>query len=1470
MATPSPKTALAAVLTAGLVAAPFAALPAHAADPVDLNLLSINDFHGRIDANTVKFAGTVEQLRAQNPEGTLFTSAGDNIGASVFASSTQQDQPTIDVLNALELATTAVGNHEFDRGFADLTDRVAPASKYPQLGANVYRAGTTEPALPEYELVPVNGVTVGVVGVVTEETASLVSPGGIADLEFGDPVDAVNRVAAQLTDGAGDEADVIMASYHEGASTNADLASAVAASAVFNRIVNETSPDVDVIFNGHTHQAYSFDAPVPGADGKTRPVVQTGSYGANIGQVQLSYDAESDEVLAHTAAVVPRTGTADAELVSAYPRVAEVSSIVQAALDNAEEVGAQPVGSVTGDITTAFLPDGPDADTAPDRDDRGSESTLGNLVADSLLTSLASAERGGADIGVVNPGGLRNELYYAPDGTVTYAEANGVLPFLNNLWTTTLTGAQVKTLLEQQWQRTAAGEVPSRAYLQLGLSKNVNYTYDAALPEGERITGVWVNGEPLDPERGYRVGTFSFLAQGGDNFHVFTKGADTRDSGLVDRDAWIDYLQDNSPLSPDFARRTVQVTGAPESIGPGQQVSVQLARLDLTSLGAPLNTEVSLAYVDAAGTSTKLGTFPVADGGASIEFTAPSALDGGYFELSAAASGTTFRLPSAIEAGGSDGGDHVVINEAYLSGGSAGAAYTNKFIELYNPTDVEISLDGWSLQYRSAGGTGNPTGVAALSGSIEAGGHYLVQANSNGANGEELPEPDLVTSLAPSGTNGTLVLANQSGAVADLGTGSVVDRSTVVDLLGYGTSNTFETEAAQSPRNNTDVRSMNRADGTDTNNNAADFSLSQDITPQGSGEGNGGGDPEPEAATIAEIQGTGTQSPLAGKTVTTRGVVTAAYATGGFDGYYLQTEGTGGDTNTTDRTASDAVFVYSPETVGDVRVGDFVEVSGKVSEFHGLTEITVAAEGLTVLTEAAEAPKAAAIGWPATEAEREKFEGMLLSPQGGFTVTDNFALNQYGEIGLAAGDSALVQPTAVGAYGSDEFWAETEKNAALAVTLDDGSSVNYLGADANKDIPLPYLSAKDPVRVGSPATFATNVVLDYRFDLWRFQPLNHLTVENAESVQPVSFQNTRTDSPEQVGGVKLASFNVLNYFSTTGDQVAGCGSFTDRDGNPITARNCDARGAWDAENLERQQDKIVAAINALDADIVALEEIENSAQFGKDRDAALAALTKALNADLGDTRHNGKHSGKGPQHGGWDYVRSPDELPALADEDFIRTAFIYKKDEVKTVQESVIHNDTEAFANARKPLAQAFKAKNGPSDTFVVIANHFKSKGSGPNSGENADHGQGAWNAARTAQAHSLVDFAEQMQEKFRTGKVLLTGDFNSYAKEDPIKVLTEAGYVDQGAKTSEHSYSFGGMVGSLDYIFASPAADAKVKGADIWNINSVESIALEYSRYNYNATNFYAPDPFRASDHDPIIVGLDMDKDRGNGGNKR
>ncbi|MFP5311813.1 MAG: 5'-nucleotidase C-terminal domain-containing protein, partial [Actinomycetes bacterium] len=280
-------------------------------------------------------------------------------------------------------------------------------------------------------------------------------------------------------------------------------------------------------------------------------------------------------------------------------------------------------------------------------------STLGNLVADSLLDTLKPAELGGAEIGVVNPGGLRNELYYAPDGTITYAEANAVLPFVNNLWTTSLTGAQFKTLLEQQWQTNADGTVPSRAYQQLGLSKNVNYTYDAARPAGDRITAVRVNGELLDPARSYRVGTFSFLATGGDNFRVFTEGTNTRDSGLVDRDAWIGYLQKSSPVSPDFARRSVAVTNTTaEGVKPGEPITLAVSKLDLTSLGSPVNTSLLASFTDAAGTVTPLGTVPVTSGAATVDVPVPAgAAEGaGTLVLTAAESGTVVKVAVLVGA----------------------------------------------------------------------------------------------------------------------------------------------------------------------------------------------------------------------------------------------------------------------------------------------------------------------------------------------------------------------------------------------------------------------------------------------------------------------------------------------------------------------------------------------------------------------------------------------------------------------------------------------------------------------------------------------------------------------------------------------------------------------------------------------------------------------------------------------------
>ncbi|MGW9551041.1 ExeM/NucH family extracellular endonuclease [Citricoccus zhacaiensis] len=811
--------------------------------------------------------------------------------------------------------------------------------------------------------------------------------------------------------------------------------------------------------------------------------------------------------------------------------------------------------------------------------------------------------------------------------------------------------------------------------------------------------------------------------------------------------------------------------------------------------------------------------------------------------------------------------DAVIINEAYTNGGSANAPFTHKFVELYNPSDADVSLDGWSIQYRSSGGTGEPTGVIELSGTIKAGGYYLVQGNANGnePNGEALPVADagIGTSVAFAGTNGTIVLANQTERVS-LPVGSVTaetEAAGVVDLLGYGTSNTFETAAATGPSANNDPKSMTRTDGVDTDDNSADFTATGTVTPtNAAGESAGGGtgepEPEPEVPTevtpIAEIQGTGAASEMVGENVMTQGVVTAVYSTGGFNGYYLQTAGSGGGEDATPG-ASDAIFIYSADTVGDVALGDHVQVTGEVSEYYTGTQLTVRAGGVEQVEEAAAAIKPTVLEFPADEETKEAHEGMLIDPSGmEWTITANYDVNAYGSLGLAPGTDPLDNPTSVAAPG-EAAQAVMAENAEALIVLDDGASTNFMRSPGNQN-KLPYLDIDDPVRVGSAVSFTDPVILDYRYEAWNFQPTQHLTHENADEVQPATFENTREAeaTPEDVGGnVQLASFNVLNYFTTLGNEFDDCEAYEDHEGNPIATDFCDPRGAYNEENFLRQQEKIVAAINGLDASVVALEEIENPVKFGKDRDESLAALVQALNAEAGSEK--------------WAYAASPAERPAAADEDYIRNAFIYQPAAVETVGESTILTGDPAFGNAREPLAQTFRAlgeDGGIEGTeFVAITNHFKSKGSGSGAGnEDNGDGQGNSNADRVAQAESLVDFAEDLKASEDTDQVFLMGDFNAYEKEDPIKVLEAAGYVSQGAKAEgEYSYAFDAGVGSLDGIFASPAADETVTGSDIWMINANESVALEYSRYNYTPEQLYAPDQWRSSDHNPILVGVQL-----------
>lgn len=797
--------------------------------------------------------------------------------------------------------------------------------------------------------------------------------------------------------------------------------------------------------------------------------------------------------------------------------------------------------------------------------------------------------------------------------------------------------------------------------------------------------------------------------------------------------------------------------------------------------------------------------------------------------------------------------NHLVISEVYGGGGNAGSYYLNDFVEIYNPTDADITLDGKSLQYRSATNTG--TGNQALTGTVKAKSHFLVQGaagSTPGGGTEVLPDPDATGGLNISGTGGIAFLANTTDLVA-LTPGSSTTNPAVIDLVGWNTANVFET-AVSSATTNATAKTRN-ATRDDTDNNSADFT-SEAPNPQNSGDAV---DPGPGVAkTIEEIQGTGAASPLVGTKVITKGVVTAAYRTGGLKGFYLQSPGTGGELDLSEHTGSNAVFVFvgSLPAASYPVTGSYVQVTGTVKEFNGLTEITTTSAGdIAAQPDSVEAPEPATATWPGGAAQRESLEGMLYDPTGPWTVAEVYDLNSKGEIDLARGSTPLRVPTDVARPKTPAATAVANQNAARSVTLDDGATLDFFGAA--KNTPLPWITPSSSVRVGASVDFTKPLIVT-QFDGWKFQPTAQLDAADTNNVKPATFENTRTAKPEAVDGqLKVASFNVLNYFTQTGpawiaaNAANTCSSYKDRAGTPITVDTCNGdgpRGAWDDTNRQRQQAKIVKAINALGADVLSLEEIENSAKYGPNRDAALSTLVDALNADAGSDV--------------WSFVPSPNagQRPTLAEEDVIRTAFIYKSAKVERVGPSRILTGQTVFNNAREPLAQVFKPKNGTANQqFLVAVNHFKSKSSGSGADADQGDGQGASNASRVNQAKALVSWINQLKVGTNTERVFLTGDFNAYTREDPMQVFYDAGYTDIGSTLSdEYTYVFDGEVGSLDHVLGNSAALSTVQGASVWNINSVESVAYEYSRSNYNATDFYVADPYRSSDHDPLVVGFD------------
>jgi 5'-nucleotidase len=555
--------AAAAVVTAGLAGSPASAAPNAT---TDVRLIAFNDLHGNLqppagssgrvtlpDGTTVNAGGVaylathIKQLRAQ-ARNSLVLSAGDNIGASPLDSALFHDEPTMDLLNDIGLAATAVGNHELDEGYRELqrmqlggchpTDGCEfrdwyAGARFPILGANVtFDNGL--PALLPFTVKLSGGVPVGIIGVTLKDLPLVVTPEAIEGLKFGDEVKAINQTS-RLLDVLGVKTQVVL--MHQGDNTEGggpDDCRTVPGAAT--AIAKAASPSVDVFFTGHSHQQYNCVVNDPA--GNPRPLIQASSFGRLLSVVDIKVDKRTRDVVRSATVAHNEIVTRDVTPDPAAQALADEAKAKAAPIAN------EQVGTITADLVRAAPASG--------------ESPLGDVIADA---QLAATQDNDAQIAITNPGGIRTDLNFAGsmagegDGVVTYGEAFAVQPFSNIMQTLTLTGAQLKTVLEQQWQPQPDGSVQVRI---LQISATLHYTWSQSAPVGAKVSNITVAGQPVTDTATYRVSVNNFLAAGGDGFAEFKNGTDLA-GGPVDLDAFTAYLTAHPNLSPPPADRITTV-----------------------------------------------------------------------------------------------------------------------------------------------------------------------------------------------------------------------------------------------------------------------------------------------------------------------------------------------------------------------------------------------------------------------------------------------------------------------------------------------------------------------------------------------------------------------------------------------------------------------------------------------------------------------------------------------------------------------------------------------------------------------------------------------------------------------------------------------------------------------------------------------------------------------------------------------
>ncbi|MFC4120249.1 ExeM/NucH family extracellular endonuclease [Nonomuraea zeae] len=526
----------------------------------------------------------------------------------------------------------------------------------------------------------------------------------------------------------------------------------------------------------------------------------------------------------------------------------------------------------------------------------------------------------------------------------------------------------------------------------------------------------------------------------------------------------------------------------------------------------------------------------------------------------------------------------------------------------------------------------------------------------------------------------------------------------------------------------------------------------------------------PASHRVAQVQGSGDATPLAGRTVRVEGVVTGDFQrTDQLSGFFLQDPRPDSDPAT-----SEGLFAFARESVKDVNVGDRVLVTGRATEFNGWTELSP-----VTAVDVCGTGSVAAQPYRLPSAGLEPVENMLLTFPQVLTVSEHYNLGRFGEVVLSS-QGRLFQPT-------DRPGVDPALDERRSLLVDDGSGRE------NPPV-LPPI-----VRTGDVALGVTGV-LGYGFGAYRLQP-----------TRPIGYKNVNPRLPRPfpvLGNVKVASFNTLNWFTTIG-----------------------SRGASTAAEQQRQLAKLVAALKGLDADAVALMEVENNGQ------TALQALVDAVNAEVGAGT----------------YAALTHPYPGT---DAIQVGLIYKPGRLTPVGPAKASQDA---VFSRPPLIQTFRRKGG-GQPFTMLVNHLKSKGTCPADGPDADQGDGqsCWNATRVAQAQALLGLIEDQD----LPSPIVLGDLNAYGEEDPIDTL-EAGGLTSVTKRFvpaplRYSYLFDGLAGELDHALVGRELLKRVTSATIWHINSDEPRILDYNT-EFNPPGLYQPDADRSSDHDPLVVGLTL-----------